>query len=356
MSTAPASSEASAWSPAATEPTHTASYRGGHTWPPRPPKKGASVLLLLLRRLAITIPLMFVVSFLTYSLIVLVPGDPAVALAGQNPTPDQIDAVRAELGLEDPFLTQYWHWLADALHGNLGESLFSSESVVSAILARLPATLSLAFLSLALAAVLGVAVGSVAGLRPGTWIDKIATFAASVGVAIPYFWVGMILVLLLSINNPILPAVGYAPLSDGLWPWLSHLLIPAAALSIAPAAVIARQTRASVATVMSEDYVRTAEAKGLPRRTVVGKHALKNASVPVVTVFGIEANRLIGGTVVIEQLFAIPGVGQLAYQSVFARDFPLVQGVLLTTAAMVLLVNLFVDVSYGYFNPRIRQA
>jgi peptide/nickel transport system permease protein len=314
------------------------------------------VLLLFLKRLAMTVPLMFVVSFLIYSLIVLVPGDPAVALAGQNPTAEQIAAVREELGLNDPFLLQYWRWLSEALQGNLGVSLFSSESVSSAILARLPATLSLAFFALSIAIVLGVAVGSVAGLRPGTWIDRVATVSASVGVAVPYFWVGMILVLLLAIDNPLLPAVGYAPLSDGVVAWAKHLAIPAAALSIAPAAVIARQTRASVATVMSEDYVRTAEAKGLPRVRVVGKHALKNASVPVVTVFGIEANRLIGGTVVIEQLFAIPGLGQLAYQSVFARDFPLVQGVLLTTAAMVLFINLLVDVSYGYFNPRIRQA
>lgn len=314
------------------------------------------MLTLLLRRLAFTIPLMFVVSFLIFSLIVLVPGDPAVALAGQNPTPDQIAAVRADLGLDDPFLLQYWTWLTAALQGDLGVSLFSSESVAGAILARLPATLSLAFLSLGVAAVVGVAIGSVAGLKPGTWIDKVATVSASVGVAVPYFWVGMILVLLLAINNPILPAVGYEPLTDGVGPWLSHLAIPAAALSIAPAAVIARQTRAAVATVMGEDYIRTADAKGLSRVRVVGKHALKNAAVPVVTVFGIEANRLIGGTVVIEQLFAIPGVGQLAYQSVFARDFPLVQGVLLTTAAMVLLINLLVDVSYGYFNPRIRQA
>jgi peptide/nickel transport system permease protein len=314
------------------------------------------MLLLFLRRLAMTIPLMFVVSLLIYSLIVLVPGDPAVALAGQNPTPEQIAAVRAELGLNDPFLVQYWRWLSEALQGNLGVSLFSSEPVASAILARLPATLSLAFCALGIAVVLGVVVGAVAGLRPGTWIDRIATVSASVGVAVPYFWVGMILVLIFAIDNPLLPAVGYAPLTDGVVEWAKHMVLPAAALSIAPAAVIARQTRASVATVMSEDYVRTAVAKGLPQVRVVAKHALKNASVPVVTVFGIEANRLIGGTVVIEQLFAIPGLGQLAYQSVFARDFPLVQGVLLTTAAMVLFINLLVDVSYGYFNPRIRQA
>lgn len=314
------------------------------------------MLQLLIRRLLMTIPLLFVVSFLIYSLIALVPGDPAVALAGQNPTPEQIAAVRAELGLDDPFLVQYWRWLSDALQGNLGVSLFSSESVSSAIVARLPATLSLAFLALVMAIVLGLAIGSVAGLHPGTWIDRVATVTASVGVAVPYFWVGMILVLLLAINNPVFPAVGYSPLGEGFGDWLRHLILPASALAIAPAAVIARQTRAAVATVMSEDYIRTADAKGLSRVRVVGKHALKNAAVPVVTVFGIEANRLIGGTVVIEQLFAIPGVGQLAYSSVFARDFPMVQGVLLTTAALVLLINLLVDISYGYFNPRIRQS
>ncbi len=311
---------------------------------------------LFLRRLLFTVPLLLVVSFLIYALIVLVPGDPAVALAGEDPTPEQIAAVREELGLNDPFLVQYWGWLTSALQGDLGVSLFSSEPVTDAILVRLPATLSLAFWSLAIAAVLGVSVGAVAGLRPGTWIDRLATFSASVGVAVPYFWVGMVLVLLLAIEYPLLPAVGYAPLSDGFLQWARHLVVPAVALSIAPAAVIARQTRAAIAAVMTEDYVRTARAKGASPIRVVGKHALKNAAVPVVTVFGIEANRLIGGTVVIEQLFAIPGVGQLAYQSVFARDLPMVQGVLLATAAMVLLINLLVDVSYGYFNPRIRQT
>lgn len=314
------------------------------------------MLALLIRRLLVTLPLLLVVSFLIYSLVVLVPGDPAVALAGKDPSAAQIAAVRENLGLNDPFIVQYWRWLTDVVHGDLGTSLFTKESVAAAILTRLPATLSLVFLSLILAVLLGVTVGSVAGLRPGTWIDRLATITASVGVAVPYFWVGMVLVLLFAIDIPLFPAVGYAPLSSGVIEWAQHLILPGAALSLAPAAVIARQTRASVATVMSQDYVRTAEAKGLPRTRVVGKHALKNAAVPVVTVFGIEANRLIGGTVVIEQLFAIPGVGQLAFQSVFSRDFPMVQGVLITTAALVLLVNLLVDVSYGYFNPRIRQA
>lgn len=303
-----------------------------------------------------TIPLLLVVSFLIYSLIVLVPGDPAVALAGQNPTPDQIEAVRETLGLNDPFLVQYWHWLSDVFRGNLGKSLFTNEDVWSSILGRVPVSLSLTFLALLLAAILGLTLGMIAGLHPGSWIDRLATVGASIGVALPYFWVGMILVLIFAINNRILPATNYVPLTTSPIEWFRHLIIPALALAIAPMAVIARQTRAAVATIMTEDYIRTADAMGLSPTRVIAKHALKNAAIPVVTVFGIEANRLIGGTVVIEQLFVLPGLGQLAYQSVFARDFPMVQGVLLFTAALVLLINLTIDVSYGYFNPKIRKS
>lgn len=314
------------------------------------------MLVLIVKRLLISIPLLVVVSFIVFSLILLVPGDPAVALAGPNPTVDQIMAIRERLGLNDPFLLQYWHWFTGALHGDLGRSLFNSQTVAQAVTSRLPTTLSLALLALALAAVLGTVVGAVAGLRPGTWIDRVATLGASLGVAVPYFWVGMILVLLFSIDNPILPAVGYVPLTQDPVGWLSHLILPASALALAPAAVVARQTRAALATVMQEDFVRTARAKGMAPWTVVGKHALKNAAIPIVTAFGNEANRLIGGTVVIEQLFALPGLGQLAAQGVFARDFPIVQGAVLTAAAMVLLINIAVDVSYGYFNPKVRAA
>ncbi|MDK3258474.1 ABC transporter permease [Blastococcus capsensis] len=314
------------------------------------------MLGLFVRRLLVSIPLLLVVSFLIFSLIVLVPGDPAVALAGPQPTPEAIEAVRERLGLNDPFLVQYWDWLSGALTGDLGNSLFTGQTVWESIIARLPATLSLAAAALVLAVILGLTIGAVAGLRPGRLIDRLATFLASLGVAIPYFWLGMMLVLFLAIQNPWLPAVGYVPFSDDPVQWLLHLVIPATALALAPAAVIARQTRAAVSTVMAEDYVRTARAKGLSPRRVVGKHAMKNAALPVVTVFGIEANRLIGGTVVIEQLFAMPGIGQLAYQGVFSRDFPIVQGVLLVTALMVLFINILVDVSYGYFNPRIRQS
>jgi peptide/nickel transport system permease protein len=314
------------------------------------------MLGLLVRRLAFTVPMLVVVSFCVFSLIVLVPGDPAVALAGENPDPAQIAAVRERLGLDDPFLVQFWNWFSGVVQGDLGQSLFSSQPVSEAVFSRLPATLSLALLSLAVALVLGVAVGVVAAMRPGSRLDRVATFAASLGVAVPYFWVGMILVLLLAINVTIFPAVGYVPLTEDPFQWFMHLVLPATALGLAPAAVIARQTRAGMTGVLREDYVRTATAKGLPPTRVVGRHALKNAAVPVVTAFGLEASRLIGGTVVIEQLFALPGLGSLAYTSVFARDFPMVQGVLLVVAALVLLINLLVDLSYGYFDPRIRQS
>lgn len=314
------------------------------------------MLRLLGRRLAFTIPLLLVVTFLIYSLVVLVPGDPAVALAGANPTPEQIATVRQNLGLNDPFLVRYWGWLSNAFHGDLGTSLFTHVQVWDSIMTRLPVTLSLTFLAMLFAAIFGLALGLVAGLRPGSWIDRFATIFASIGIALPYFWVGMVLVLLFAINTRALPAVGFVGITDNPLQWFLHLLLPAFSLSLASMAVVARQTRASVVNVMSEDYIRTADAKGLSRMRVVGKHALKNASIPVVTSFGIEITRLIGGTVVIEQLFVLPGLGQLIYQSVFQRDFPTVQGVLLFVAVMVLLVNLIVDVSYGYFNPRIRQS
>lgn len=314
------------------------------------------MLRLAVVRLIAVVPLLLVISFLIFSLVVLVPGDAAVLIAGPNPSPERIEEVRASLGLDRPFLVQYWDWLTNLLSGDLGKSYITHQQVSDAILTRLPVTLSLAVLTLVIAAVFGLLLGLTAGLHPGSWIDRLAISSASIGVAVPYFWVGMMLVLLLSVNNPILPATGYVPLTDDPVGWLKHLVIPAAALAIIPLATIARQTRASVVTVMTEDYIRTARAKGLSPVRVVGKHAFKNAAVPVVTVFGLEANRLIGATVVMEQLFALPGVGQLAYFSVFNRDFPMVQGVLLATATMILLINLFVDVSYGYLNPKLRES
>lgn len=312
------------------------------------------MLRLFISRLIATVPLLAIISFLIFSLIVLIPGNPAVSLAGHNPSPEQIALIRQTLGLDDPFLVRYWHWLSGVLHGDLGHSLFSSQPVWTDIAARLPTTVSLVGLCMAIALLLGVPIGAIAGLKPGSWVDRGAAVLASAGLAMPYFWVGMLLIMLLSMSYPLFPAVGYVPLTQNPWEWFRHLLLPALALSLTPAAIIARQTRASLVTVISEDYIRTARAKGLSSQRIVVKHALKNAALPVVTVFGIEMSRLLGGTVVIEQLFSLPGIGKLAYDAVFTRDFPVVQGVVLVAAVMVIVINILVDVSYAYFNPRVR--
>ncbi|WP_134324074.1 ABC transporter permease [Cumulibacter soli] len=313
------------------------------------------MLRLIAKRVLTAVPLLIVVSFVIFWLMQQA-GNPAAQLAGNNPSDEDIARVEQELGFDQPFFIRYLKWLGAAFQGDFGTSYFTGESVTNSIVSRLPVTLSLVAVALALAIILGITLGLIAGLNPGTWIDRAATILASVGVALPYFWVGMMLVLAFSINAPLLPATGYVSFWDNPVGWFSHLILPGLALAIAPMAVVARQTRASVAEVMTQDYIRTATAKGLTKYRVVAKHALKNAAVPVVTAFGLEANRLIGGTVVIEQLFVLPGLGRLAYESVFARDFPQVQGVLLFTAIMVLLINLLIDVSYAYFNPRIRQS
>ncbi|MUN35142.1 ABC transporter permease [Actinomadura litoris] len=314
------------------------------------------MLRLLSVRLLAMVPMLLIVSFLIYSLIALVPGGPEVALAGNNPTPERIAAIREQLGLDKSFMSQYWSWLTGALHGDLGKSFVDGQSVRSAVASGFPVTLSLVVLTLVIAAVLGLALGLAAGLRPGTWADRISTVTASAFMSLPYFWVGMMLVLVFAIQMRTLPAVGYVPLTESPLEWFQHLILPAFSLATVPTAVVARQTRASVTSVMQEDFIRTARAKGLHPSRLVVKHVLKNAAVPVVTAFGVEANRLIGATVVIEQLFALPGVGKLAYFSVFSRDFPMVQGILLITAILIMLINLAVDLSYGYFNPKVKVS
>lgn len=314
------------------------------------------MLSVAVRRLLVLVPLLLIISLMVFGLVLLVPGDPAVSLAGENPTPERIEQVRELMGLNDPLWRQYVDWLGDAVTLDLGTSFYSSQPVWGAITARLPVTLSLTAVTLAFAIFAGVAAGLLAGVRPGGVIDRLATIGASAGVAIPHFWLGMVLIILLALQVRLLPAGGYSGLADGPVEWLRHLVLPAVALGAASAAEIARQARAAVVGVMQEDYVRTARAKGLTPRKVIGKHVLKNAAVPVVTVIGLQAGRLVGGTVVIEQAFALPGIGTLAYQSVFSRDFPMVQGIVMVAAVVVLLINLLVDLSYGYFNPRIRQA
>lgn len=311
---------------------------------------------MLVRRLAGAVPLLALITLIVFSLILMVPGDPAVLVAGDTATPEDIAAVRESLGLNDPIWQQYGRWLTGALQGDLSTSIYSSESVTHAIMTALPVTVSLTLLALLLGTVGGLAAGMLAGLRPGTWIDRLVTTVTSIGVAVPHFWIGMVLLALFSLRTDWLPFGGYVAFTENPWEWLRHLVLPALALGASVAAEIARQSRASLTTALAQDYIRTAQAKGLPRRKIVGKHAMKNAAVPVVTVLGLQFNRLVSSAVVIEQVFSLPGIGRLSIQAVFVRDFPMIQGIVLFAAVAVVLTSLLVDLSYTYFNPRMRQG
>lgn len=311
-------------------------------------------LNLLLRRLAQSILVLVAVSVLVNLLVVLLPGDPAAALAGEEASPEKIELVRQQLRLDKPFYEQYWHWLKDVFQGDLGKSLYTGENVSSQILNRIPVTLSLGVVALTIAVVVGITLGVVAALRPGTLVDRLVTFLASLGVAVPSFWIGMVMISMLAVERGWFPALGYASLSEGVWEWLHHLLLPGFALATTPISVIARQTRGSLRDVMLADYVRTARAKGLGTARVVIKHAGKNGAIPVVTAIGNIAGVLFGGTVVIESLFVLPGVGTMMIRAATSRDLPVIQGAVLFAAVVVLVMNLIVDLSYAYFNPKLR--
>lgn len=313
------------------------------------------MLSLISRRLLSVVPLLLLVTFMTYGMILLIPGDPAIAIAGENATPAMVEQTRERLGLNDPFLVQYGRWIGDAVQGDLGTSLFSSRTVRGAIVERLPVTLGLTFAALALAVLVAVPAGTLAALKRGTWLDRATTMSATMGVAMPNFWLGLLLVLVFAIQNPWFPATGYEPITEGVSAWAQHVFLPAVALGAAACAELTRQLRSAVIDVLDQDYVRTARAKGLRTPRVVGKHVLKNAAVPVVTVLGLQVTRLLGGAVIIEQVFAIPGIGQLAVSSVFNRDVPMILGVVFVAAVLAVFVNLLVDISYSWFNPKVRS-
>ena len=307
-----------------------------------------------LRQLARTAALLVGVSLLVFSLDSFIPGDPAIVLAGQNATEADIARTRDQLGLEKPLVQRYAEWAGRALHGDLGRSLFTGQPVATEIGARLPVTLSLLGLALLIALLLGIAAGVAAALHRNRAADRTIVTAASIGVAMPNFWVGLLLVLGLALALPLFPATGYVALSTDPLGWLSHLALPAVGLSLAPAAELTRQVRGSVIGILQRDFVKAATAKGLPRRTVIGKHVLKNTGVTVATVAGIQVSVLLGGSVVMEQVFGLPGLGPLVLDSVTARDLPIVQGIVLVSTALILVCNLAVELSYGYFNPKVR--
>lgn len=316
--------------------------------------RGAAIARAAARRAGAALVIAFLVSILVFSLVLFVPGDPAIAVAGDSADPAYIAAVREELGLNDPILTQYGRWLGNALRGDLGESLVTGESVVHGLWIRLPATFSLMLVAVGFALLIGIPAGVLAGLRPGSAIDKLVSSGASLGLAVPNFWLGLMLIILFAIRLDWLPAIGYASITEGPWQWLRHLLLPGFTLGTAGAAEIARQTRAGVADVHRREFVRTAYAYGLPRRRVVGRHVMRSASIPIVTVLGLQVANLLGGSVIVESVFGIDGIGKYAVGAVIQRDFPVVQGMVVMVTIVVLVVNLAVDFSYTVLNPRVR--
>ena len=310
--------------------------------------------LFVLRRLMMVVPLLAFVGLIVFSLVLLVPGDPAVAVAGERATVEDIELVREELGLNDPILIQYARWMGDAMRGDLGTSLFSSELVTSILWRRLPVTIALASAAMVLALLVAVPLGVVAAYHKGKLADRIATLIATLGVAVPNYWLGLMLLIGFAIWNPWFPSQGYHPLSEGLLQWVAYVALPAITLAARPTAEISRHLRGALSDVLDAEYIRTARAKGLGEYRVILKHAGKNALAPIATVVGLQYIHLLGGTVVIETVFDINGLGQLVLNAVLLRDVPVIQGVLLVSVLVAAFVNIIVDLSYGYANPQVR--
>ncbi len=282
------------------------------------------------------------------------PGDPAAIIAGDNASGEQIAGIRKQLGLDDPLPVQFFRWVVAVLQGDLGISIFSNEPVLKLVSQRIEPTLSLALTTLFVAVTLAVSFGVLAAWKVGTWIDRSLMVLSVIGFSVPVFVVGYMLIYVFSINLRWLPVQGYSPIDQGFGPWIERLVLPSIALGLAYVALIARITRTSMLEVLAEDYIRTANAKGVATHSVLLKHALKNAGVPIVTVIGIGVALLIGGVVITETVFNIPGVGRLVVDAISKRDYPIIQGVILIFSGVYVLVNLLVDLSYTLLDPRIR--
>ncbi len=312
------------------------------------------MLSFLLRRLASTLPVLLIVSLLVFLMLRLAPGDPAAILAGDAASTEQIAQIRTGLGLDKSIPEQYVIWMSQVLRGDLGQSYYYKTEVTTLIGQRVEPTLSLALITITIAVLVAVPLGVMAAWRFGGWLDKGLMGFSVLGFSVPVFVSAYLLIWLVSLKLGWLPVQGYKRIGNGLGPWLYHLTLPAITLSLIYVALIARVTRASVLETLGEDYIRTARAKGLPERTVLVQHALSNAAVPIVTVIGIGIALLIGGVVVTESVYAIPGLGRLTVDAVLARDFPTIQGLILLFSFVYVLVNLLVDLSYVFFDPRIR--
>ncbi|HEV8517262.1 MAG TPA: ABC transporter permease [Burkholderiales bacterium] len=312
------------------------------------------MLAYVIRRLCATIVVMTVVAFVVFSLLYLTPGDPAAVIAGDAATSDDIRRIRANLGLDEPFLIRFGGWVWGLAHGDLGTSIFTHLPVTHLIAQRIEPTLSLTLCTLLVAVLVAVPLGVIAAAKAGTWIDRMVMAFSVLGFSVPVFVLAYILILVFSIELDWLPVQGYRNIHENFWDWLRHLILPSIALGTVYMALIARITRASMLDVLAQDYIRTAQAKGLAPEAVLVGHALKNAAVPIVTTIGIGIALLIGGAIVTETVFAIPGIGRLTVDAILRRDYPIIQGVILIFSGAYVLINLAVDLSYMVFDPRIR--
>ena len=307
----------------------------------------------VLRRVLATIPVMIVVAVIVFMLMHLSPGDPAALMAGDYATTEDIAELREALGLNEPLWYQFYLWGSNVLHGDLGTSIFTQTPVTELLAQRVEPTLSIALLTMGLSVLIAVPMGVLAAYKAGTWIDRLVMIFAVLAFSVPVFLVGYILIYGFAIQLQWLPVQGYTPLSQGFWPWLRSMILPCLNLALVYIALLTRMTRATVLEVLHEDYIRTAKAKGLSVLPTL-EHALRNAAIPIVTTIGVGIALLIGGVVVTETVFAIPGVGRLVIDAVQSHDYPVIQSVLLISAAVYVIINLLIDLSYQLFDPRIR--
>jgi peptide/nickel transport system permease protein len=312
------------------------------------------VLTFIARRLFATIPVIGMVAIFVFLMLRLTPGDPAAVIAGDYASEAQIAEIREKLGLSKPLVEQFFIWSGRALQGDFGESFFFKRTVAELIQQRLEPTLALALVTLFIAVIVAVPLGVVAAYRHGTWIDRLTMGFSVMGFSVPVFVIGYVLIYFFAVQWKLLPVQGYTRIAEGFLPFIERLILPAITLSVIYIALIARITRASVLEVLGEDYIRTARAKGLEERKVLIRHALRNAAVPIVTVIGIGIALLIGGVVVTESVYAIPGLGRLTVDAVLGRDYPTIQAVILMFSFVYVMINLLIDIAYTLFDPRIR--
>jgi peptide/nickel transport system permease protein len=307
----------------------------------------------ILRRLISIIPILWLVSVLVFSLIHLVPGDPVMVILGTTAEKVQVEAMRHKLGLDQPLLVQYGSWIGNLLRGELGRSIVSDEPVMEMILHRLPTTLTVAAAALLLSLSISIPAGILSSLRHNTYTDYVFMGLVILAVSMPSFWLALLFILLFSVKLRLLPMMGWVSIFADFWEGLKYLILPAMSLAFILAAVVARMTRSSMLEVLREDYIVTALSKGTPKRLIVFKHALKNAFAPVLTIIGFQVGFLLGGTVVIEDIYSIPGVGRLIFTAITNRDYPVVQGCILMVTVVYVFVNAAVDLAYAYFDPRL---